>query len=376
MQFVKSDDLKIGMRLARPIYNRNGVLLYERNSKLTGQGIMSIKAFGLIGIFILEPAEPLPPMTEDDIEFERFQMMQVFGIEEEMKRMWQNRKAGKIETIVSNIIKSYGHLDHKINFIQGLRSREDYLFKHSLNVAMLCAMFSHALRLKAEYQHSVVRAAVLHDIGQLKLPRELIGKNDLDEDEKKILDAKESEGFRILDQVYADDPSVKRICAQCYHVVREFQEGRRVEGRLTPEAMIMIVAQTFDQMTAMQFGQSPASEVKALKHLLNHPEIYDEDVVAALIDSIHILAPGTSVELNNKEKALVISLNPEDILRPMLLNFKDNSIIDLSLRGNRQLEITDIMKTMDNRHVMDTALLKQHGFQVEEPNYVEVPAEA
>ncbi len=95
-----------------------------------------------------------------------------------------------------------------------------------------------------------------------------------------------------------------------------------------------------------------------------------------MIDSIHILAPGTSVELNNKEKALVISLNPEDILRPMLLNFKDNSIIDLSLRGNRQLEITDIMKTMDNRHVMDTALLKQHGFQVEEPNYVEVPAEA
>ena len=67
MQFVKSDDLKVGMRLARPIYNRNGVLLYERNSKLTGQGILSIRTFGLIGIFILEPAEPVPPMTADDL---------------------------------------------------------------------------------------------------------------------------------------------------------------------------------------------------------------------------------------------------------------------------------------------------------------------
>ena len=75
MIFVKSDDLKTGMRIARPIYNKNGVLLYERNSKLTVQGMNSIKNFGLLGIFVLEPAEPVPPMTKDDIEFERFQTM-------------------------------------------------------------------------------------------------------------------------------------------------------------------------------------------------------------------------------------------------------------------------------------------------------------
>ena len=39
MRFIKSEDLKTGMRLARPIYNKNGVLLYERNSRLTVQGI-------------------------------------------------------------------------------------------------------------------------------------------------------------------------------------------------------------------------------------------------------------------------------------------------------------------------------------------------
>ena len=30
MIFVKSEDLKYGMRLAKPIYNKSGVLLYER----------------------------------------------------------------------------------------------------------------------------------------------------------------------------------------------------------------------------------------------------------------------------------------------------------------------------------------------------------
>ena len=50
MLFVKSDELKTGMRLAKPIYNKNGVMLYERNTRLTSHGIVSIQNFGLIGI--------------------------------------------------------------------------------------------------------------------------------------------------------------------------------------------------------------------------------------------------------------------------------------------------------------------------------------
>ena len=42
MIFVKADELKKGMRLAKPIYNKNGVMLYERDSRLTEQGIISM----------------------------------------------------------------------------------------------------------------------------------------------------------------------------------------------------------------------------------------------------------------------------------------------------------------------------------------------
>ena len=56
MKFVRTEDLKAGMRLAKPIYNKKGVLLYERNSALTAPGIASAKNFGLIGVYILEPA--------------------------------------------------------------------------------------------------------------------------------------------------------------------------------------------------------------------------------------------------------------------------------------------------------------------------------
>ena len=59
MIYVKAEDLKVGMRLARPIYNKRGILLYGRNDKITRQGIESVKNFGLIGLYVLEPAEPL-----------------------------------------------------------------------------------------------------------------------------------------------------------------------------------------------------------------------------------------------------------------------------------------------------------------------------
>ena len=87
MQFVKTADLKPGMRLAKPIYNKMGVLLYERDTLLTMQGINSIENFGLIGIFILEPAEPVPPLSREDLEFEQFQTIYVFKLKENMDRL-------------------------------------------------------------------------------------------------------------------------------------------------------------------------------------------------------------------------------------------------------------------------------------------------
>lgn len=374
MLFVKSDKLKIGMRLARPIYNKNGVLLFERNSKLTEQGVESIRNFGLIGIFILEPAEPVPPMTQDDIEFERFQTMQVFAIEEELKKMMDTHKSSKVEQIVSSITKSYGHLDRKINFIQGLRSREDYLYKHSLNAAILCALIGHVLNIKVEEQRSVVEAALVHDIGHLEMPEGLIGKTDLTEEERIAQDAVQEKGFRVLDDVFSTEKSIKRICTQFYRTLRDFQDGKTPDMRIVIGAKILLVAQTYDKMTAMQYGRDPSSEVAVVRFLQDHPEVFDPKIVDALIHSIYILAPGTSVELNTGEKALVLTSNEQNILQPIVLTFGNNSVMDLSNRDYSDIYIKDIMKTMDNRYIMDTEALKRQGFAVEEPKYVEAPA--
>ena len=66
MKFIVMDKLRKGMRLARPVYNRDGVLLYDINTKLDKQGVNSIKNFGLLGVYILEPTEPAQEMSEED----------------------------------------------------------------------------------------------------------------------------------------------------------------------------------------------------------------------------------------------------------------------------------------------------------------------
>ena len=73
------------------------------------------------------------------------------------------------------------------------------------------------------------------------------------------------------------------------------------------------------------------------------------------------------------EKALVLAANEADILRPLILMFRDNSVIDLAdTELYEDLEIKDIMRTLDNRHVMNMDLLKKNGIEVEEEEYLEI----
>lgn len=368
MIFVKTDDLKTGMRLARPVYNKNGVLLYERDSKLTVQGVNSIKNFGLIGIFVLEPAEPTPPMTQDDIYFERFQTMFVFALKDELDNILQTSRTAKMQSITANIIKDYGHLDRKIYFMQNLRSREDYIYKHSLNVAILCALISHTMNVNVGDQLNTVTAALVHDIGKLAVPKEIMFSDSQTDLDKSQIRSMEIAGIGRLEQVFATTPFIKRICMQAQKNLEDLENGVEPDNsKMVIGAKILSVAETFDTMTAMQIDKAPLSEVAALKYLMKNSHIFDEEVVRALCKSIKILFPGVSVELNTGAKALVLNENPFNILQPMILTFDDNKLIDLSSKEYEGLlEITDIMKTMDNRHVVNRKFLEKHGIKVED----------
>ena len=367
MQFVRKEKLKEGMRLAKPIYNKKGVLLYDRNSKLTRQGIESVSNFGLIGLYILEPAEPIPPMTEEDMEFERFTMMSTFSIEDELKAIHDKGKNDSgLEKVSAQIIKRYGHLDHKINFVQSLRSREDKYYKHALNTAILTAMVTRKLNLKHTQQHDAVMAALIMDIGKMDIPDELKDKSgdELSPGEIETIDRLTMTGTKYIEQATSQNPTIKRIAMQALREIEGYHRNNFVEksGKSYYEAKVVKLAAVFDDMTAMNDFEEPSSEISAIRFLMDNDGIFEPEITDALIKSINIVVPGCSVELNTGEKALVLNENERDILKPVVLTFSDNKIMDLGqelIYGG--IYIKDVMKTMDNRCVVDKSALAGFG---------------
>ena len=358
MLFVKVDELKPGMRLGKPIYNKNGVLLYDRDTKLTMQAIYGIKNFRRLGLYILEPAEPVPPMSEDDINFERFQTMAVFSIREDLDLIDSGKKDKGLDWLCSLIIKNYGDLNHKINFVQNLRSSEDYIYKHVLNVAILSAIIAGQMGFPVGRINLLVKSAILHDIGALKL-QQLLDAEDLDDGTKEVVKKNTQETLAR----YGDlDEEVPRLITQMQELYTS-ESDAEIPAALkeSVNANILYVADAYDRMTAMKSFEEPTSEVKAVRELLADEERYNKKIVNALIHGISILYPGVCVELTNGEKGLVVTENEDNIFEPIVLDFRNNNLYDLSDPSVKQtVEIADVMKTMDNRIKLDKNLLEEY----------------
>ncbi|MDE7062211.1 MAG: phosphohydrolase [Lachnospiraceae bacterium] len=363
MRFVRTDDLKPGMRLAKPIYNKRGVMLYERDSELTDQGIDSVRNFELIGIYILEPAEPVPPLSDEDIAFEQFQTVAMFQLRDCMNMIRDGKQPDKLNALVSSIISRYGQMDHKLNFTQNLRSTADYVYKHSISTAILAAMLCHTMHMAPIFMERCVTAGLLYDFGSLLVPENIIAKTTpLTEEEKKTVRNCRKVGFDYLnptDQSVKFAPEVLKDISQVIYLIGAGTPEASKRINRTTGAKILQVADQFDRMTAMSLTSEPLSEVLAAQHLRERPEQYDTKVVMALSRCIHILPKGACVDLTNGEKALILEDNPYDYSKPLVLQFSDNQILDLrNPKIFKEIQIADIMKTMDNRIAIDENTLK------------------
>lgn len=362
MQFVKTCDLKPGMRLAKPIYNKMGVMLYERDTKLNAQGIESIKNFNLIGIYILEPAEPVPPLSEEDIAFEQFQTISMFQLRTIMEQIRNDTPPAGLNELVNKIITSYGSLDHKLNFTQNLRSSSDYTYKHAISTAILAAMISNTLSSTYEIKAACVTAALLYDIGYLLVPQDILDKgNRLTPADQKTIQECRKLGFEKLNPSSYSflDKTVLKMISQIIYVTNPADRDPEEKIALLNSTKLLKVADAFDRMTAMSLDKEPVSEIIAIRHLFDQPDQFDSRIVSALSTSINILPTGCCVDLSSNDKAMILMENPDNFMQPLILKFSDNRIYDLrDPEVYQEIQIKDIMKTMDNRIMIDEATLK------------------
>lgn len=364
MLFMKTEELKAGMRLAKPIYNKNGVLLYDRNSALTGSGILNARNFGLIGVYILEPAEPMPPLSEEDLEFEQLQTVYMFKLRECLDLISRGEKITPFSDLINDMIRHYGSLKHRVNFNQNLRSGEDFMYKHAISTAILVTMMTSRLRFSAVKQLTAVTAALLYGVGYRSVPKAIIEKGtDLSDSDRDTIQQALERGLSSLSMYRNDFEYFPRAFAlmQAY-IYADYPEKLAVtpDKELQNMVNILRIADQFDQMTAMNIGHDPVSELSAMREFSKQPKLYDPKLVSTLAECIHIVPHAASVDLSTGDKGIILVENPKDYMRPILLCLSNNKIYDLSQDDvYQEIQITDIMKTMDNRVAMDEETLKQ-----------------
>lgn len=367
MQYIKINHVRPGMRLARPIYNKNGVMLYERDTRLTSQGISSIGKFGLWGLYILEPAEPVPPLSEEDAELERFLTVSTFRLKDDLTLILNNMKPQNIQPLAQDILRKFGASGNKLNFAATLRSNGDYIYKHCLNTAILASIMANKLNYAYPEQLAIVCAALLYDVGRLLIPDEISEKSEnlLTPDEHRIIRGYLEKGYQMLHPNYNDyrfPELTLKIVGQMTRLPQNVSAPMPKNIRWKNGTHVLHVAGAFDEMTSMHLDREPISELAAVRSLRKHTDHYPAPFVTALTQSIHILPEGRCVEFSNGQKGIVVSENQKNYAQPVVVLFSNNQRIDFAeAKFQKMMHIADVMKTMDVRLKVDRDTIKQYA---------------
>lgn len=199
-----------------------------------------------------------------------------------------------------------------------LEQKDSSLERKSLDVAILSLNFGRSLGLSKAQLHKLCMSALLHDIGMLKIPAELLEQKEVLSIGQRISIQKHvNYGCDILHQSSALRP-LNSIVA--YHHERFDGTGypSGISGRKIPmEARILAITTTFEAMTRNRHFSNKDTPTQALRKLYamrNHN--FDGKLVERFIRSVGVYPVGTLVELNKQQIGMVTDVTQATRSRP------------------------------------------------------------
>lgn len=193
---------------------------------------------------------------------------------------------------------------------------------HALDTAILSLVVAVESGVDSALYGILGIGAVLHDAGYVRLPRNLVRKRDECGDaERRLLEQHPQLGLTVLGEQSGYPEEVLRI-------VREHHE--RGDGSGYPRqlkiqeigflAQIVGIVDLYDKMVSRRGGRPamiPHDAVRQL-FLVGERGQYPKSLVEAVIRSIGVYPVGSLVRLNTGEQAVVVGVNPEQRLKPLV----------------------------------------------------------
>ncbi len=232
--------------------------------------------------------------------------------------------AAKTRRVVHSLIDHVVRDESSLLELTAIRDFDDYTFAHSTNVCIYSLVIGVRLGFDRARLSQLGFSALFHDIGKVKLPKDLITKPDaFDEDDWVQMQRHPLLGAKtILKNLPLDIHSARAARGAFEHHINADFTGYpmlRHERRIpTLFSKIISIADTFDALSSGRvYLKKQIMPDKVLKKMRGQMRVkFDPFLLNLFTDVVGIYPPGTLVLLTTEELALVLANTTTDTARP------------------------------------------------------------
>ncbi len=201
-----------------------------------------------------------------------------------------------------------------------IKAADTYTFQHSVSICALLVSFTHALGMDPATVEEAGLGGLLHDVGKMKIPNEILNKpGKLTDEEFGIMKSHASLSRDLLLGVSGISEMVIQIAGE-HH---EKMDGRGYPRGIAGDAISQIgrmtaVVDVYDALTSNRVYHKGMEPTEVLKKLLEWSGSHlDGNLVQQFIRALGIYPVGSMVRLSGGRLAVVVEQG-EDLLRPVV----------------------------------------------------------
>ena len=228
-----------------------------------------------------------------------------------------------------------------------MRQKDAYLLEHSINVSILMSIFAKHLGIEKDIIIELTTGALLHDIGKIKIPDEVLNKPgrftvaEFEVMKKHSLFSKEILEKAGLTGVAVDIAGMhhERLDGKGYPFGKKGDE-------ISQYVRMASIVDVYDALTAERVYKAGMEPMRAFKILKDGcADSFDPVLLTKFIQCIGIHPVGTLVKLSSQNVGLVTESNPSKPLKPVVKTF-------YSAKHSRYTQIQNI--DLSSKKTLDT----------------------
>jgi len=237
-------------------------------------------------------------------------------------RLGNSVDTGKARDLVAQLADQIIQNPNALVWLTHLKSRDEYTATHCMNVCVLAITFGRHLGLDKESLNLLGLGGLLHDLGKMRIPGEVLNKpGRLTKEEFEIMMSHPSEGHAML----LDDHNLNPTSL---HIVLHHHE--RLDGTGYPSGLsgdeipmltrISSIVDVYDAITSDRCYHDGVSPATAMENLFKWSTgNFDQSMLESFIQCVGIYPVGTVVRLNTNDVGLVVATDTNRRLKPVIL---------------------------------------------------------